>query len=100
VNSPGFNRFFIGATGHEPFDYQRQLAGSDSATTSRSQLINIPTGLGKTAAVVLARLWTRVQFQNPKWPRRLVYCLPMRTLTERSLRNLGTSALYLKLINE
>jgi hypothetical protein len=52
VNSPGFERFFIGATGHKPFDYQRRLAGSDSGTTSRSQLINIPTGLGKTAAVL------------------------------------------------
>jgi CRISPR-associated endonuclease/helicase Cas3 len=87
VNSPGFERFFIGVTGHKPFDYQRRLAGSDSGTTSRSQLINIPTGLGKTAAVVLAWLWNRVQLQNPKWPRRLVYCLPMRTLVEQTATN-------------
>ncbi len=50
----------------------------------QSQLINIPTGLGKTAAVVLAWLWNRVHLQNPKWPRRLVYCLPMRTLVEQT----------------
>ena len=61
MNSPGFDRFFNGAfngtTGHEPFDYQRRLAGGDSGTACRSQLINVPTGLGKTAAVVLAWLW-------------------------------------------
>ena len=75
-----FATFFQSATGNTPYDYQSRLAGGDSGTTCRSQLINIPTGLGKTAAVVLAWLWTRVQLQNLKWPRRLVYCLPMRTV--------------------
>jgi CRISPR-associated endonuclease/helicase Cas3 len=84
MNLPSFHKFFNGATGHEPFDYQRRLAGSDSGTTIRSQLINVPTGLGKTAAAVLAWVWNRVQLQNPKWPRRLVYCLPMRTLVEQT----------------
>jgi len=86
VNSPGFDRLFNGATGgHEPFDYQRRLASGDSGTACRSQLTNVPTGLGKTAAFVLAWLWNRVQLQNPKWPRRLVYCWPMRTLTEQEI---------------
>ena len=83
MNSPRFDRFFKVAMGHEPFDYQRRLAGSDSGTTCRSQLINIPTGLGKTAAVVLAWLWNRVQIHNLEWPCRLVYCLPMRTLARQ-----------------
>ena len=83
-----FDCFFKFATGHDqgPFDYQRRLAGSDSGTICRSQLINIPTGLGKTAAVVLAWLWNRVHLQNPQWPHRLVYCLPMRTLVEQTER--------------
>jgi CRISPR-associated endonuclease/helicase Cas3 len=88
MNSPRFDRFFNGAfngtTGHEPFDYQRRLAGGDNGTDCRSQLINIPTGLGKTAAVMLAWLWNRVQLQNPKWPRRLAFCLPMRTLVKQT----------------
>jgi CRISPR-associated endonuclease/helicase Cas3 len=79
-----FDGFFQKATGNSPYAYQSRLAGSDSGTTCNSQLINIPTGLGKTAAVVLAWLWNRVQLQNPKWPRRLVYCLPMRTLVEQT----------------
>src|SRR6266446_9061118 len=79
-----FDTFFRVATGNMPYDYQSRLAGNDPGTPCRSQLINVPTGLGKTAAVVLAWLWNRVQLQNPKWPRRLVYCLPMRTLVEQT----------------
>ncbi|MGA2247670.1 MAG: DEAD/DEAH box helicase, partial [Verrucomicrobiota bacterium] len=75
-----FPVFFHDATGNEPYDYQVRLARGECV----SRLINIPTGLGKTAAVVLAWLWNRVQLQDPKWPRRLVYCLPMRTLVEQT----------------
>lgn len=79
-----FEGFFQSATGNSPYAYQSRLAGNDSGTTCNSQFINIPTGLGKTAAVVLAWLWNRVQLQNPNWPRRLIYCLPMRTLVEQT----------------
>jgi len=95
-----FDEFFKLATCYHqgPFDYQCRLACGerkgrveaewlDDGTDCRSQLINIPTGLGKTAAVVLAWLWNRVQLQNPKWPRRLAYCLPMRTLVEQTETN-------------
>lgn len=85
--TPGYDQFFEQATGHPPYDYQSRLAGNDCGTTCQSQLINIPTGLGKTAAVVLAWLWNRVQLNNPQWPRRLVYCLPMRTLVEQTRDN-------------
>jgi superfamily II DNA/RNA helicase len=63
----------------------------------RSQLIDVPTGLGKTAAVVLAWLWNRL-FANSnnhqpaaisRWPRRLVYRLPMRTLVEQTRDEAG-----------
>jgi CRISPR-associated endonuclease/helicase Cas3 len=99
VNSPGFEQYFIAATKLEqPFAYQCRLACGDDArldnpetlTKGRdcvSLLINVPTGLGKTAAVVLAWLWNRVQLPNSKWPRRLVYCLPMRTLVEQTEKN-------------
>ena len=77
-----FEQYFTTATGgNQPYDYQRRLA-EDSACESR--LIEIPTGLGKTAAVVLAWLWNRVVRKDPAWPRRLVYCLPMRTLVEQT----------------
>jgi CRISPR-associated endonuclease/helicase Cas3 len=103
-----FDAFFKTATrstahladerGFEPFDYQRRLAcgeraGRDhaewvsSGTDCRSLLVNVPTGCGKTAAVVLAWLWNRLALRRQDWPRRLVYCLPMRVLVEQTRDN-------------
>jgi CRISPR-associated endonuclease/helicase Cas3 len=81
-----FQRFFSVATGHRcaPYPYQQRLANGDGGVACESLLISIPTGLGKTAAVVLAWLWNRVVQQRSDWPRRLVYCLPMRTLVEQT----------------
>lgn len=83
-----FDDFFHAGTGNTPYDYQRRLAGGDGGHSCESLLIDIPTGLGKTAAVVLAWLWNRVAHaedgKGEAWPRRLVYCLPMRTLVEQT----------------
>lgn len=81
-----YSEFFKAATGHEhsPYSWQERLATSE---TCESRLIDIPTGLGKTAGVVLAWLWNRLKVeegQKSTWPRRLVYCLPMRTLVEQT----------------
>ena len=81
-NRMDFDAFFRTATGHPPYDWQRRLAEDPDC---RSRLIDIPTGLGKTAGVVLAWLWNRLQSdENSPWPRRLIYCLPMRTLVEQT----------------
>jgi CRISPR-associated endonuclease/helicase Cas3 len=94
-----FKTFFSIATGKpEPYDYQSRLAD----LPCESRLISVPTGLGKTAAVILAWLWNRqgkvasALAESSPWPRRLVYCLPMRTLVEQTrdeaakwLANLG-----------
>ncbi len=86
-----YRDFFHTATGNLPYDWQRRLAEDPAC---RSRLIDIPTGLGKTAGVVLAWLWnylnskssiSNLQSSIPTpWPRRLVYCLPMRTLVEQT----------------
>src|SRR5204862_7853638 len=71
-----FDQIFKPATGHEqgPFDYQCRLACGERngraesewlsqphpADGCRSRLINIPTGLDKTTALVVAWLWNRV----------------------------------------
>ena len=82
-----FDFFFTAATGYKRFEYQRQLADAGEGY-ERSLLISVPTGMGKTAAVVLAWLWNRVghpeQSHRDRWPRRLVYCLPMRTLVKQT----------------
>lgn len=90
-----FADFFQTATRNQPYGYQCRLACGNSADPGRpdtltggvictSRLIDIPTGLGKTAAVVFAWLWNRIYLGDETWPRRLVYCLPMRTLVEQT----------------
>ena len=60
VKESSFDQFFSAATGVErkPYDYQRRLAGGDDGTPCVSQLIDIPTGLGKTAARWRIQLWS------------------------------------------
>jgi CRISPR-associated endonuclease/helicase Cas3 len=50
--------------------------------------IRIPTGFGKTAGVVVTWLYHRVARSDERWPRRLVFCLPMRVLVEQTVRTL------------
>lgn len=95
VVDSGFDAFFEKATGNKPYPFQKRLATCEQLP----ELIDIPTGLGKTDAVVLAWLWRRrftSQEVRKATPRRLVYCLPMRVLVEQTeakarkwLENLG-----------
>src|SRR5262249_47445400 len=76
-----FEAFFRMAFNHEPFDYQCRLATSETLYS----LVNVPTGAGKTAAILGAWLWRRLH--NPtSVGRRIVYCLPMRTLVEQTVQ--------------
>lgn len=89
-----FRTFFEQSTGHAPYDYQKRLACGEHGEGNQgvpcvSRLIDVPTGLGKTAAVVMAWLWNRIAFNRNDWPRRLVYCLPMRTLVEQTEGNVN-----------
>src|ERR1041384_8017634 len=74
-----FNIAFGRSPDQAPFAYQRRVALDAEMPT----LINVPTGAGKTAAVLGAWLWRRLT--NPQSVgRRLIYCLPMRTLVEQT----------------
>ncbi len=79
-----FVRWFQQATGEAPFPFQARFAGGEIL----AQLVHVPTGLGKTAMVVLGWLWRRRFHPNEEirktTPRRLVYCLPMRVLVEQT----------------
>ena len=70
-----------------PYDWQQRLAQDPAC---RSRLIHIPTGLGKTEGVLGAWLWHAVEHQRPDWPRRLVWCLPMRVLVEQTAERART----------
>jgi CRISPR-associated endonuclease/helicase Cas3 len=81
-----FPEFFKKATGRIPYPYQERLATDDPLP----DLLDIPTGLGKTSAAVLAWLWRRrfaPEGIRIRTPRRLVYCLPMRVLVEQTRDN-------------
>ena len=89
-----FDAFFLAATGHSPYDYQRRLAtdsppgsgGGQGAVAgrfpswtgggqgvvvegARSRLIHIPTGLGKVGALprVGGRAFCGRQFAGRRW---------------------------------
>ncbi len=97
-----YAEFFNSATrteklpnGFEPMGWQCRLACGKTADPQKpetlkngvvceSRLIDIPTGCGKTEGLGLAWLWNRVFLNKPDWPRRLVYCVPMRTLVEQT----------------
>lgn len=73
-----------------PYGFQERLAHEPWP-----DLLDVPTGMGKTAAVVLAWLWkrgwrpgARVAQTDLSTPRRLVWCLPMRVLVEQTVANI------------
>ena len=73
----GFESWFERATGSSPYPYQRKLAES----TATPSVLAVPTGCGKTQAVLGAWMYHR---EREVGPRRLVYALPMRTLVEQT----------------
>jgi len=69
-----FRELFKNATGHSPYPYQEKLAVSENFP----EIIEVPTGLGKTDAIILGWLWRR-RFDprdhvRTSTPRRLFFC--------------------------
>ncbi|CAI4031435.1 hypothetical protein DNFV4_01858 [Nitrospira tepida] len=77
--SQEFVRWFQQATGYKPYPFQMRFA-----CAPLPKLVNVPTGLGKTAMAVLGWLWRRRlhpdEAVRKETPRRLVDCLPMWVL--------------------
>ncbi|MXY66543.1 CRISPR-associated helicase Cas3' [Candidatus Poribacteria bacterium] len=74
-----------------PYPYQERLACS----STWPEMLDIPTGMGKTAAVTMAWLYKRGWRRGGRnasideaTPRRLVWCLPMRVLVEQTQKNI------------
>jgi CRISPR-associated endonuclease/helicase Cas3 len=73
-----FEELFQAATGYPPHGYQARVARD-----GLPDLIQAPTGAGKTG-VILAWLWRRLYGPGPgQTPRRLIYALPQRSLTDQ-----------------
>ena len=81
--SNSYTRLFQTAMEQEidPYPYQARLAKEPWP-----DIVKIPTGMGKTAGIILSWLFKRLQKDSCS-PRRLVYCLPMRVLVEQTAQN-------------
>jgi CRISPR-associated endonuclease/helicase Cas3 len=78
-----FEPWFQTLTGHPiPRGWQADLVAEPDC---RNRLIRIPTGLGKTEGVLATWSYHRLHRQDDSWPRRLVWCLPMRGLVEQTV---------------
>lgn len=80
-----YRDFFRTATGKPPYPFQEAFA----ATAELPHVLEVPTGAGKTATAVLGWLWRRLHGNEQiraSTGRRLVFCLPMRSLVEQTAR--------------
>jgi CRISPR-associated endonuclease/helicase Cas3 len=94
-----YDRFFEQATGRSPYPFQRALAMADELP----EALIAPTGAGKTAAAILAWLYRRrfaADAVRQATPRRLVFCLPMRTLVSQAAESARTWLSKLELLDE
>lgn len=64
-----------------PHDWQIALSEPEDCC---NRLIRVPTGFGKTLGVLSTWLWHRLKLNDDRWPRRLIWCLPMRVLVEQT----------------
>lgn len=81
-----FEQLFRRATSTDPYVYQRAFAEAPTLP----DLLEAPTGSGKTATAVLGWLWRRrhgTEIQRREAGRRLIFCLPMRTLVTQTHEN-------------
>ena len=67
--------------GFDPHQWQLDLALEPQCS---DRLIRISTGSGKTLGVLLAWAFNHLARSDEAWPRRLVWCLPMRVLVEQT----------------
>ena len=95
-----FPDFFNRATGSFPYPYQVRMA----EVPSYPSLLKAPTGSGKTEAAVLSWLWRWREHPEKsirlRTSRRLVYCLPMRTLVEQTVERVEGWISNLSMENE
>ena len=86
-----YNKLFLEASKlQKPYPYQTRLA-----VDPWPDVLEVPTGMGKTYAVVLAWLYKRLNGDS-ETPRRLVYCLPMRVLVEQTRDVIARSLVQLE----
>ena len=79
-----YSEFFKKATSFDPYPYQINIAENKDFP----QILEVPTGTGKTSSIVIAWIWKLLQNNENYVPQRLVYCLPMRSIVEQVRDNI------------
>lgn len=97
-SAASFAAFFHRATGRPPYPYQTRLALGSPAAPALPELLSVPTrepqgvsprsqaaenGRGHPLLALASPPWAPPELQRPT-PRRLAYCLPMRTLVDQT----------------
>src|ERR1035441_5454168 len=77
-----YTEFFREVTGREILPYQERYGRNPFSPT----LLVVPTGLGKTDAVLLPWLYAQ-RFEVNATPRRLILVLPRQNLTAQTAKN-------------
>ncbi|TVQ98101.1 MAG: DEAD/DEAH box helicase [Desulfovibrionales bacterium] len=93
-----YEHFFQTMTGGmQPHGWQTGLAGQSLCA---NLMLRIVTGFGKTFGALGAWTWHRVVQNDDAWPRRLVWCLPMRVLVEQTEQEVRAALTRLNLLWE
>jgi len=77
-----FKQQFGNLTHHSPYPWQVNLFNSFIEGVIPSN-INLPTGVGKTNAIVV---WLLARARNPTFPRRLVYVVDRRSVVDQATK--------------
>lgn len=73
-----FDKMYIDLLGFSPYSYQSKVA--DLLLSGKNIILSVPTGAGKTWASIIPFLYAK-QKGIVNFPQKLVYSLPLRTLT-------------------
>jgi len=93
-----YDDFFRTMTGGmQPHGWQTELAAHSHCA---NLMLRIVTGFGKTFGALGAWTWHRVVRNDDAWPRRLVWCLPMRVLVEQTEQEVRAALARMNLLWE
>ena len=81
MNHSEFRTIFEQLTGNQPLRWQERLFHEHFATHDLPQVIDLPTGLGKTMVMVI---WLIAREVVRQLPRRLVYVVDRRTVVDQA----------------
>lgn len=81
MNELQFSETFKKLTGHDPLPWQWRLFNQHFLNGELCDIIDLPTGLGKTMVMAV---WLIARETNPNLPRRLIYVVDRRTVVDQA----------------